>query len=107
MNNDLWQDLWNKHQSLYDYLQSLNAQLSPAERPDYEGAIKNAELEIMRLEAVMDAVDGGKPISLPDGAQVQDLEDATGRLQEAVQAGARADELVAAAADVINSWPVS
>jgi hypothetical protein len=107
MSDTLWEDLWNKHQTLYDYLQSLNAQLDPAERPDYEGAIKNAELEIMRLEGVMDAIDAGKPIRLPSDEQVRELQIATGHLQQAVQAGARVEALVGAAADVINSWPVS
>jgi hypothetical protein len=105
--SDLWRELWNKQQALYDYLQALNGQLSPDDRPNYAGDIGNAEYEIDRLGAVMDQLAADQSIPIPTDEQIKALETSVGELQTVVANGENADKLVAAATAVIATWPLS
>lgn len=99
--------LWHKHEILYDTLQELNTRLGPADRPDYEGRMLNAELEIARIEAVYDMIDNDRQIAFPTDQQVQDLSAATGALAVIVGRDKALNTLIDTTTKVVNSWPVS
>ena len=103
----LWNDLWTKQQALYDYLQTLNTSLMPADRPNYAGDIGNAQYEIERIGAILDLLDNNRPIPFPSDDQVVALRSSVGALQQAVTRGAAVAELVAAASAVVSTWPLS
>jgi hypothetical protein len=103
----LWNTLWDKHEALIDYLQALNEKLSPDDRPDYEGSIRNAELEVQRIEALMDALNAGRVPPFPSEEQIEAMQTSVGKLQQAVARSAKIDKLISAATAVIKTWPVS
>ena len=105
--DDLWDLLWTKHEALYDFLQALNELLKPDQRSDHEGVIRNAELEIQRIEAIIDLLDARDPVLYPTEEQVSMLKDAVGRLQRAVDDAAGVERLIKAATAAIGTWPVS
>lgn len=105
--NQILDALWHKHEILYDTLQELNARLDPADRPDYEGKMLNAELEIARIEAVYDMIDNDRQIAFPTDQQVQDLSEATGSLAVIVGRNKALNILIDASTKVVKSWPVS
>lgn len=107
MSDELWEALWIKHGTLYEYLQYLNGMLLPADRPHFEGHIRNVELEILRIEAVMSMMANGAAIPMPSDKDIKALQIATGQLQQAVRAGNAVIGLLAAADAVIKTWPVS
>lgn len=104
--NALWQDLWNKHETLIDFLQRMN-EIDPAERPDSEGAIRNAELEVQRIEVLMNSLYNVQTPPFPTDAQVAALRDAVGKLQQAISRSSKANVLIRAATAVVKTWPVS
>ena len=99
--------LWAKHEILYDALQELNERLDPSDRPDFEGQMINAELEIARIEAVYDMVDNDRPIPFPSQAQVDALAAATGALQGIVAHNKKLTAILEAATALVKTWPVS
>ena len=99
--------LWEKHEAIYDFLQELNARLSAADRPDFEGVIANGELEIARIEAVYDLIDRDKPIAYPSDEQVKALAAAAGDLQRITDRERAYEELLGAATTLIKTWPIS
>lgn len=107
MNDDQWEALWAKHGALYEYLQALNSQLLPADRSDYEGDISNAQLEMQRIEAIMNLAANNAPVPLPSDAEIKALQKATGKLEQAVKGGAQVVDLIEAADEVIATWPIS
>lgn len=105
--NEILLALWGKFQALYDFVQELNARLHPAERPDYEGIILNAKLEIERVKQAYQMIKDGDPIPFPSEDQVRQLAEATGRLQQIVGVNAAYEDMADAAIGVVKSWPVS
>lgn len=99
--------LYDKYQSLYDFLQELNARLRPADRPDHEGTILNTELEIERVKDAYNFIHDGKPIPFPSEEQVRALAEATGSLQRIVGINQAISKLITAATGLIRTWPVS
>lgn len=105
--SDLLLALWKKFQALYDFVQELNSRLSPADRPDYEGIILNAKLEIERVKDAYHMIKHGDPIPFPPDAEIREFAKATGALQRVVKVNASYSELATAAAALVNTWPVS
>jgi hypothetical protein len=105
--NELWSQLWVKQQALYDYLQRLNDEVLPDDKPNYAGTIGNANYEIERIEAILVALGGNQPIPFPSDDQVDALRASVGRLQQAIVGSANVNELLAAATAVIATWPLS
>ncbi len=99
--------LYDKYQTLYDFLQELNSRLDPDDRPDYEGIILNARLEIERVRADYDFIEKDKPIPFPSADQVAALAQATGALQRIVGINEALSNLIVAATGLIKTWPVS
>lgn len=104
---DILDALYDKYQSLYDFLQELNTRLEPADRPDYDGTILNAELEIERVKDAYNLIQHNMPIPFPSDAQVNALAEATGALQRIVGINEAMSNLVAAATGLIKTWPLS
>ena len=105
--DEILDELWRKHEVLYDALQELNERLGPADRPDYEGRIMNAELEIARIEAVYDMIDNDRQIAFPTQAQVEALAEASGALEKIVNETEKLDALIKAVTAAVKTWPVS
>ena len=105
--DEILDELWRKHEALYDALQELNERLDPADRPDYEGRIMNAELEIARIEAVYDMIDNDKQIAFPSDQQVAALAAATGSLEVIVGKNRALTTVIEAATTLVKTWPVS
>lgn len=99
--------LWSKHEILYDALQELNERLDPADRPDFEGQMINAELEIARIEAVYDMIDNDRPIPFPTDQQVEALAAATGALEAIVAKNKALTKVIEAVTALVKTWPVS
>lgn|GEM_PF-4404713 len=104
--NQLWQDLWVKHEVLIDFLQKIN-ELAPEERPDSEGPIRNAELEVQRIEVLMNSLYNVQTPPFPSGDQIEKLREAVGKLQLVIGKSVNANALIKAATAVIKTWPVS
>ena len=105
--DEILDELWRKHETLYDALQELNERLDPADRPDFEPQILNAELEIARIEAVYDMIDNDKQIAFPTQEQVDKLAAATGALEAVVRKNQKLTKVIEAATAVVKTWPVS
>jgi hypothetical protein len=99
--------LYDKYQTLYDFLQELNGRVQPEDRPDYEGIILNAQLEIQRVREAYDFVEKDHPIPYPSDDQVRALAGATGELQRIVGINTQLEALIGAATALIKTWPVS
>jgi hypothetical protein len=104
---DLLLALWRKFQTLYDFVQELNARLSPADRPDFEPAILNAKLEIERVKDAYHMIKHGDPIPFPSEAEIKAFAIATGELQKIVKINESYQKLASAAAALVNTWPIS
>jgi hypothetical protein len=98
--------LWNKFQTLYDFVQELNARLSPADRPDYEPVILNAKLEIERVKDAYHMIKHNDPMPFPSDAEIKAFAEATGKLQKIVKENEAYTKLAEAATALINTWPV-
>lgn len=105
--NDLLFALWGKFQALYDFLQEMNARLKPSQRPDHDGVILNAELEIERVKQSYDMIKYDAPIPFPSEEQVRALAQATGELQKVVGVNQSYERMADAAVGLITTWPVS
>lgn len=105
--DEILDELWRKHEILYDALQELNDRLAPVDRPDYEGQMLNAELEIARIEAVYDMIDNDKQIAFPTEQQTQALAEATGKLEVMVGRNKALGTLIGATTTLVKTWPVS
>ena len=106
MNDEAKKALWAKLGALYEFLQDLNLRVKPADRPDFEGTIRNAELEITRIQSLLDAALGGY-VPFPSEEQLRELQRATGELQQAVEDGADMVDLIAAANQAVATWPIT
>jgi len=105
--DEILDELWRKHEVLYDALQELNERLDPADRPDFEPRMLNAELEIARIEAVYDMIDNDKQIAFPTQEQVDKLAEASGALEVVVGQNKKLTKPIEVATVVVKTWPVS
>ncbi|MGH6613736.1 hypothetical protein [Sphingomonas sp.] len=105
--DEILDELWRKHEILYDALQELNDRLDPADRPDFEGRMMNAELEIARIEAVYDMIDNDKQIAFPTDQQIDALAAATGALEVVVGKSKALVKVIETATALVKTWPVS
>ena len=105
--NEILLALWGKFQVLYDFVQEMNERLRPAERPDFEGIILNAKLEIERVRQAYDMIKHDDPIPFPSEDQVRAFAEATGRLQQVVGINAAYEKLASAAIGLTKTWPLS
>lgn len=99
--------LWKKFQALYDFVQDLNGRLLPADRPDYEGIILNAKLEIERVKDAYHMIKHGDPIPFPSEEEIKAFAEATGELQKIVKINADYTRLAGAARTLVDTWPVA
>ncbi len=99
--------LYDKYQTLLDFLQELNHRLEPADRPDHEGILLNTELEIERTKSAYDLIKEDAQIPFPGDDEVQALASATGELQKIVDNNKRLDVLIAAGVAVVKTWPTA
>ena len=104
--DEILDELWRKHEALYDALQELNGRLDSADRPDSEGQILNAELEIARIEAVYDMIDNDRQIAFPTQSQVDALVGATGALELIIGKNKALTQLIEATTALVKTWPV-
>ena len=107
MANQLKLDLLNKYMAIVDFLQECNQRLSPADLPNFAMIMANAELEMRRVELLLDLLRANQPISFPSDEQIERLQATVGRLQQVVNHNAAINDLMEAATAAISSWPVS
>ncbi len=105
--DEVLDELWRKHETLYDALQELNERLDPADRPDFEGRILNAELEISRIEAVYDMVDNDRQIAFPTQKQIDALAEASGELEKIINQNKALKKVIEAVTAAVKTWPLS
>ncbi len=94
-----------KRAALYVTAQKLAGKITPTNQDELSPTIKRLDLELQLVNAILSEIVADAPVSFPSHETLVELAQLAAQVHAMVVASEAAEELVAAADAVIETWP--